>query len=63
MSLREGAPPLTLDALRDFLADRLGKHELPAALEVRDDLPHTPVGKLSKRELLPSPSPSPRGPG
>ena len=63
VSLREGASPLTLEALRVFLADRLGKHELPAALEVRDDLPHTPVGKLSKRELLASPSPPGRGAG
>ena len=52
VSLRDGAPPLTLDALRDFLADKLGKHELPAALEVRASLPHTPVGKLAKRDLM-----------
>ena len=50
--LRDGAPPLTLEALRDFLADKLGRHELPAALELRDALPHTPVGKLAKRELI-----------
>ena len=49
--LREGAPPLTLEALRAFLAERLGRHELPAALELRESLPHTPVGKLAKREL------------
>ncbi len=52
VSLREGAPALTLEALREFLADKLGRHELPAALEVRDELPHTPVGKLAKRELI-----------
>ena len=52
VSLRPGAAPLTLDALRAFLADRLGRHELPAALEVRDALPHTPVGKLAKRDLV-----------
>ncbi len=51
VSLRAGAAPLTLEALRVFLADKLGRHELPAALEVRDELPHTPVGKLSKRDL------------
>ena len=50
--LREGAPPLTLEALRAFLADKLGRHELPSALEVRDHLPHTSVGKLAKRELV-----------
>lgn len=50
--LREGAPALTLEALRTFLADKLGRHELPAALEIRDSLPHTPVGKLAKRDLI-----------
>jgi long-chain acyl-CoA synthetase len=52
VSLREGAPALTIEALRAFLADKLGRHELPAALEVRDELPHTPVGKLAKRDLI-----------
>jgi len=52
VTLRDGAPPLTLEALREFLADKLGKHELPAALEIRESLPHTPVGKLAKRELV-----------
>ncbi len=49
--LKPGAPPLTLEALRAFLADKLGRHELPAHLEVRDELPKTPIGKLSKKEL------------
>jgi len=52
VALRDGAPELTLDGLRDFLADKLGRHELPTALEVREQLPHTPVGKLAKRELI-----------
>ena len=41
-----------MDELRAFLADKLGRHEMPAALELRDSLPHTPVGKLAKRELM-----------
>jgi long-chain acyl-CoA synthetase len=49
---RDGSAPFTLDELRAFLADRLGRHELPAALEFRDALPRTPVGKLSKRTLI-----------
>jgi len=52
VTLRDGAPELTLDALREFLADKLGRHELPTALEVREQLPHTPVGKLAKRDLI-----------
>jgi long-chain acyl-CoA synthetase len=52
VKLRRGAPPLTLEALRAFLADKLGRHEMPAALEMRDALPRTSVGKLSKKELI-----------
>jgi long-chain acyl-CoA synthetase len=49
--LREGAPELTLEGLRAFLKDKIGPHEMPGALELRDALPRTPVGKLSKLEL------------
>ena len=52
VKLRAGAPMLTLDALRDFLADKLGRHELPAMLEIRPKLPRTAIGKLSKKELV-----------
>jgi long-chain acyl-CoA synthetase len=51
VALKPGAEPFTLDALRDFLADKLGRHELPAALEFRQSLPRTPVGKLARRVL------------
>jgi long-chain acyl-CoA synthetase len=50
--MRSGKAPLTLDALREFLADKIGRHEMPAELELRDALPRTPVGKLSKKELV-----------
>jgi long-chain acyl-CoA synthetase len=51
IKLHDGAKPLALDALRGFLKGRLGPHEIPTALEIRDALPRTPVGKLSKLEL------------
>jgi long-chain acyl-CoA synthetase len=51
IKLREGAAPFTLDALRTFLAGKLGKHELPVALEFVAELPRTSVGKLSRHEL------------
>ncbi len=51
VALKTGAEPFTLDELLAFLADRLGRHELPAALEFRDTLPKTSVGKLSRKEL------------
>jgi long-chain acyl-CoA synthetase len=50
--LRAGAQPFTLEELRAFLAERIGRHELPTALEIRDELPRTPVGKLAKRVLV-----------
>jgi long-chain acyl-CoA synthetase len=52
VKLRAGAPMLTLEVLRDFLADKLGRHEIPALLEIRPKLPRTAIGKLSKKELV-----------
>jgi long-chain acyl-CoA synthetase len=52
IELKPGQARFTLEELRAFLADKLGRHELPAHLEFRDSLPKTAVGKLSKRELI-----------
>jgi long-chain acyl-CoA synthetase len=46
VALKPGAAPFTLEALRAFLADRLGRHEMPAALEIRASLPRSAAGKL-----------------
>jgi long-chain acyl-CoA synthetase len=46
IKMKAGTADLTLDQLRAFLADRVGKHEMPAALELRSSLPKSPVGKL-----------------
>ena len=51
VKLRAGAKAFTLDELKAFLAGKLGKHEIPAALEFVDELPRTAVGKLSRHEL------------
>jgi long-chain acyl-CoA synthetase len=51
VKLRAGANPFTLEELKSFLAGKLGKHEIPAALDFVDELPRTPVGKLSRHEL------------
>jgi long-chain acyl-CoA synthetase len=51
IKLKDGAQALTLDSLKAFLAGRLGKHEMVQAMEIRAELPKTPVGKLSKKEL------------
>jgi long-chain acyl-CoA synthetase len=49
--LRNGATSFTIDELRTFLTGKLGKHELPAAVDFVDDLPRTAVGKLSRHAL------------
>jgi long-chain acyl-CoA synthetase len=51
ITLRAGARPFTIEELRSFLAGKIGKHELPAAVEFVAELPRTPVGKLSRHEL------------
>jgi len=51
VKLRDGVVPFTLEELKVFLAGKLGKHEIPAALDFVDDLPRTSVGKLSRHEL------------
>jgi long-chain acyl-CoA synthetase len=51
VKLRAGSDPFTLQELKTFLAGKLGRHEIPAALEFVDELPKTSVGKLSRHEL------------
>ena len=51
VKLKPGAAAFTLDELKVFLKDRLGKHEMVQALDIRAELPKTLVGKLSKKEL------------
>jgi len=51
--LRPGAPPLTVDSVRAFLADRLADYKLPRRVEVRTQpLPRTGMGKIDKQALL-----------
>src|SRR5579863_3507313 len=51
IALKPGAT-LSFDELKAFLADKLGRHEIPTEMELRASLPKTPVGKLSKKELV-----------
>jgi long-chain acyl-CoA synthetase len=51
IKLKGDAARFTLDELKAFLKDKLGKHEMIAAMEIRPELPKTAVGKLSKKEL------------
>jgi long-chain acyl-CoA synthetase len=51
ITLKQNAPPFTLDELKNFLKDSLGKHEMVQALDFRASLPKTAVGKLSRKDL------------
>lgn len=50
--LKPGAPAFSLEDLTAFLADRLGRHEMPRSIEFRDALPRSPVGKLLPKVLM-----------
>jgi len=51
VKLKAGAAPFTLKELQEFLKDKLGKHEMIHALDIRGELPKTAVGKISKKDL------------
>ncbi len=52
VALKPGAAPFSLADLKEFLTGRVGKHEMVYALEiVPGELPKTPIGKISKKEL------------
>ena len=51
--VRDGAPPLELDEVRAFLADRLADYKLPRRLVVRETpLPRSGMHKVDKKALL-----------
>ncbi|MBR9973828.1 long-chain-fatty-acid--CoA ligase [Magnetospirillum sulfuroxidans] len=49
--LREGAAA-TPDELKAFLTTQVSRIEMPKAVEIRQHLPKTMIGKLSKKELV-----------
>jgi acyl-CoA synthetase (AMP-forming)/AMP-acid ligase II len=56
VTLRPGAS-ISLDELRDFLAaKRIASYKLPERLEVRNELPRNPLGKIVKRQLRTEPA-------
>ena len=50
VQLRPGSNA-TPETLTDYLRDRLSPIELPRHIELRDELPRTAIGKLSRKEL------------
>lgn len=51
VTLKEGAA-VTGEELRRYAEGHLGKHERLAAVEIREELPKTMIGKLSRKELV-----------
>jgi long-chain acyl-CoA synthetase len=51
VKLKANSNTVTLEQMKDFLKDKLGKHEMISGLEIREALPRTAVGKFSKKEL------------
>ena len=51
VTLKEGQSA-TPEALKSYLVDHLNKIEMPREIEIRDELPKTMIGKLSKKELV-----------
>jgi long-chain acyl-CoA synthetase len=52
IALKPGHAPFAIEELKALLADKLAKYEMPTEMEIRASLPKTPVGKLSKKELV-----------
>lgn len=52
VTLSEEADPISGDALRDWVNPKLGKHERVAEVVVRENLPKTMIGKLSRKDLI-----------
>jgi len=51
VALREGSS-VTAAELLALVEAQVGKHERPVAVEIRPGLPRTPIGKLSRKELV-----------
>ncbi len=51
IALKKGAAEFSLGDLKEFLQDKLGKHEMVGVIEFRDTLPKTAVGKILKTAL------------
>ncbi len=49
--VRDGAPPLTVEQLREFCAGRLAHFKIPRYLRVVDEFPMTVTGKVRKDEM------------
>ena len=49
--MREGAPPLTVESLREYALGRLAHYKIPRYVRVVDEFPMTVTGKVRKVEM------------
>jgi fatty-acyl-CoA synthase len=49
--MREGADPLTIEALREFCTGKLAHYKIPRYLHIVDEFPMTVTGKVRKVEM------------
>jgi fatty-acyl-CoA synthase len=49
--VRDGAPPLTAEALREFCSGRLAHYKIPRYVHVVDEFPMTVTGKVRKVQM------------
>ncbi|MFC7598065.1 AMP-binding protein [Terrabacter sp. GCM10028922] len=49
--MKDGAPPLTADSLREFCTGRLAHYKIPRYVEIVDEFPMTVTGKVRKVEM------------
>jgi fatty-acyl-CoA synthase len=49
--LREGAPPLTAEALREYCTGKLAHYKIPRYVKIVDSFPMTVTGKIRKVEM------------
>jgi fatty-acyl-CoA synthase len=49
--MRDGAAPLTADAVREFCAGQIARYKIPRYVHVVDEFPMTVTGKIRKVEM------------
>jgi fatty-acyl-CoA synthase len=49
--MKDGAPPLTAESLREFCTGRLAQYKMPRYVEIVDEFPMTVTGKVRKVEM------------
>ncbi|MDQ2722878.1 MAG: AMP-binding protein, partial [Actinomycetota bacterium] len=51
VQLREGAPELTVEGLREFCVGKLARYKVPRYVHVVEEFPMTVTGKVRKVEM------------